>query len=150
MVNECIAGISEHTGIPLVATNDVHYLRKEDAFTQSVMMCIQTNNVISDGRPIGFETDEFYMKSTEEMTKLLGRYEGAIENTVKIAQMCNYDFVFGKTFLPRFDPPDGLNTTDYLRQLAYEGLERREKDGSIVYDGTFKREVTSSVSIMST
>lgn len=140
MVNECIVGISERTGIPLVATNDVHYLRKEDAFTQSVMMCIQTNNVISDGRPIGFETDEFYMKSGDEMAKLLGRYEGAIENTVKIAEMCNYDFVFGKTFLPRFDPPDGLNAKDYLRQLAYEGLERREKDGSIVYDDTFKRE----------
>ncbi len=140
MVNECIAGISERTGIPLVATNDVHYLRKEDAFTQSVMMCIQTNNVISDGRPIGFETDEFYMKSGDEMSKLLGRYDGAIENTVKIAEMCNYDFVFGKTFLPRFDPPDGLNAKDYLRRLAYEGLERREKDGSIVYDEHFKRE----------
>lgn len=140
MVNECIAGISERTGIPLVATNDVHYLRREDAFTQSVMMCIQTNSLISDGRPLGFEADEFYMKSPDEMSKLLGRYDGAIENTVKIAEKCNYEFTFGKTFLPRFDPPDGINANDYLKQLAYEGLNRREKDGSIVYDGKFSRE----------
>lgn len=140
MVNECIAGISERTGIPLVATNDVHYLRKEDAFTQSVMMCIQTNNVISDGRPLGFESDEFYMKSSEEMEKLLGRYDEAIENTVKIAGMCNFDFTFGKTFLPRFDPPDEMQAKDYLKKLAYEGLDRREKDGSIAYDGAFSRE----------
>ncbi len=140
MVNECIVGISEKTGIPLVATNDVHYLRKEDAFTQSVMMCIQTNNVISDGRPLGFETDEFYMKSGDEMAKLLGRYEGAVENTVKIADMCNFDFTYGKTFLPRFDPPDGMNANEYLKKRAYEGLERREKDGSIVYDDAFNRD----------
>ena len=139
MVNECIVGISEHTGIPLVATNDVHYLRREDAFTQSVMMCIQTNTLISDGRPLGFEADEFYMKSGEEMQKLLGRYDGAIENTAKIAQMCNFDFSFGKTFLPRFDPPDGMNANDYLKKLAFEGLERREADGSIVYDDKFSR-----------
>ena len=140
MVNECIAGISEHTGIPLVATNDVHYLKREDAFTQSVMMCIQTNSLISDGRPLGFEADEFYMKSPDEMKNLLGRYEGAIENSVKIAENCNFDFVFGKTFLPRFDPPEGMKAPDYLKKLAYEGLDRREKDGSIVYDGKYSRQ----------
>ncbi len=137
MVNECIAGISEHTGIPLVATNDVHYLKREDAFTQSVMMCIQTNSLIADGRPLGFEADEFYMKSPEKMEKLLGRYNGAMQNTVRIADKCNFDFVFGKTFLPRFDPPDGMKASDYLKKLAYEGLERRENDGSIVYDGKY-------------
>lgn len=140
MVNEYIAGISERTGIPLVATNDVHYLRKTDAFTQSVMMCIQTNSVISDGRPLGFEGDEFYMKSGDEMDSLLGHYENALENTVKIAEMCNFDFVFGKTFLPRFDPPEGYDAKEYLKKLAYEGLERREKDGSIYYDDSFSRE----------
>ncbi|MBE6622044.1 MAG: DNA polymerase III subunit alpha [Ruminococcaceae bacterium] len=140
MVNECIAGISEHTGIPLVATNDVHYLQKTDAFTQSVMMCIQTNSMVADGRPIGFETDEYYMKSGDEMAALLGRFEGAVENTKKIADACQFDFTFGKTLLPKFDPPDGISAKDYLKQLAYEGLDRRERNGDILYDGKFSRE----------
>lgn len=140
MVNECIVGISEHTGIPMVATNDVHYLQKTDAFTQSVMMCIQMNTMVADGRPLGFETDEFYLKSGDEMDRLLGRFEGALENTVKIAEACNFDFTFGKTFLPRFDPPNGITAKDYLKTLAYEGLERRELDGSIFYDDKFTKE----------
>ncbi len=140
MVNECIAGISEHTGIPLVATNDVHYLEKTDAFTQSVMMCIQTNSMVADGRPIGFETDEYYMKSGDEMAALLGRFDGAIENTKKIADACNFDFTFGKTLLPKFDPPDGTSAKDYLKRLAYEGLEKRELRGDIAYDDKFTRD----------
>ena len=140
MVNECIVGISEQTGIPLVATNDVHYLRKTDAFTQAVMTCIQTNSQISDGRPLGFEKDEFYMKSYDEMSELFSRYEGAIENTSKIADMCNFDFTFGKTFLPRFDTPNGISANDYLKKLAYEGLKRRIDNGSIVYDDKHSEE----------
>ncbi|MBE6636404.1 MAG: DNA polymerase III subunit alpha [Ruminococcaceae bacterium] len=139
MVNECIAGISEHTGIPMVATNDVHYLRKPDAFTQSVMMCIQTNSMVADGRPIGFETDEYYMKSTEEMKALLGRFDGAIENTVAIAEACRFEFSFGKTILPKFEPPFGFTANSYLKKLALEGLDRREAKGDIVYDGKFSR-----------
>ncbi len=140
MVNECIAGIAEHTGIPLVATNDVHYLQKTDAFTQSVMMCIQTNSMVADGRPIGFETDEYYMKSGDEMAGLLGRFEGAIANTRVIADACQFEFSFGKTLLPKFDPPDGLSAKDYLKRLVYEGLERRERAGEIVYDDKYSRE----------
>ena len=134
MVNECLAGISERTGIPLVATNDVHYLKKEDARLQAVMMCIQTNSMVSDGRPLGFETDELYLKNTEEMYDLFGHFENACENTVKIAEMCNFDFTFGKTFLPKFEPPEGLSAKDYLKKLAYEGLEKRELSGEITYD----------------
>ncbi len=140
MVNECIAGISEHTGIPMVATNDVHYLQKTDAFTQSVMVCIQTNRMVADGPGIGFETDEFYMKSGDEMASLLGRFDGAIANTMVIADACQFDFSFGKTLLPKFDPPDGMSAKDYLSHLAYEGLARREEKGDIVYDGKFSRE----------
>ena len=70
-------------------------------------MCIQTNNVISDGRPIGFETDEFYLKNVYEMESLFSAYEGAIENTLKIAVMCNFDFEFGKTKLPAYIPENG-------------------------------------------
>ena len=140
MVNECLAGISEHTGIPMVATNDVHYLKKTDAFTQSVMMCIQMNTRVEDGRPLGFESDEFYMKSSEEMDKLFGRYDDAIANTAVIADACNFDFTFGKTFLPTFTPPDGLSANEYLKKLTYEGLERRINKGDILYDTAFSKE----------
>ena len=85
---------SEECNIPLVATNDCHYLKKSDAELQAVLMCIQTNSSMLDGRPIGFETDEFYYKTTEEMVMLFGRYNGAIENTVKIAERCNLEFSF--------------------------------------------------------
>ncbi len=140
MVNECIAGISERTEIPMAATNDVHYLKKDDAKIQSVMMCIQTNTYVSDGRPIGFETDEFYLKNGDEMHRLFSRFENACENTVKIADMCNFDFSFGETKLPRFDPPNGMDQKDYLKKLAYDGLSKKEEAGEIVYDDKFKRD----------
>ena len=79
-----IKRISEKLGIPMVATNDVHYLNKSDADLQATLMCVATNNVITEGRPFGFETDEFYFKSTEEMQALFANFEGAIENTIKI------------------------------------------------------------------
>ncbi len=139
-VNEALAGISERTGIPLAATNDVHYLRREQARIQSVMMCIQTNTMVSEGRPIGFETDEFYLKSGDEMERLFRHFEGACENTVRIADRCCFDFTFGKIQLPKYDPPNGLSAKDYLKQLAYEGLERREKNGEILYDEQYSRE----------
>ncbi len=126
-----IASISEKTGIPMVVTNDVHYLSKKDADDQAILMCIQTNNVITDGRPIGFETDEFYFKSTDEMFSLFQGYESALENTVKIAEMCNFDFEFGKTKLPAFKPDNGLSPKEYLRQLAEAGLERKLSSGHI-------------------
>lgn len=132
-VNNGILSLSYETGIPMVATNDVHYIRKSDAEVQSVLLCIQTNSRITDGRPIGFETDEFYYKSTDEMRSLFSEYEGAIENTVKIAEMCNFDFVFGKTLLPRYKPEDGTAPADFLRRLALDGLESRVSKKHVVY-----------------
>ncbi len=120
--------------LPLVATNDCHYLRRENANTQAILMCIQTNTCITDGRPIGFETDEFYYKNTAEMQMLFGKYEGAVENTVKIAEMCDFEFSFDDPKLPSFKNPDGASSAEYLRKLAYEGLERRLADGSLVYE----------------
>jgi len=141
IVNRGIRVISRKTGIPMVATNDVHYLNKEDAETQAILMCVQTNNVITDGRPIGFETDEFYYKSTEEMKALFADCDGAVENTVKIAEMCEFDFIFGETKLPRYRPENGMTPSDYLRHLAYEGLEKRVADGHIVFDEKHTREM---------
>lgn len=136
-VNSVLKTISEKTGIPLVATNDVHYLRRADADTQAIMMCIQTNSRITDGRPIGFETNEFYYKSTEEMEKLFSDFPDAIENTVRIAERCEFDFTFGKYYLPSFDTPDGSDPKDYLRALAEKGLNERLKKGDISFSGKF-------------
>ena len=86
--------ISEKYGIPMVATNDVHYIERKDADTQAILMCIQTNNVITDGKPFGFETDEFYFKSTAQMKTLFSAFKGAVQNTVKIAEKCNFNFEF--------------------------------------------------------
>ena len=125
VVCDGIKNLSEKTGIPMVATNDVHYIKKSDAETQAVLLCIQTNNVITEGKPFGFETNEFYYKNTDEMTRLFSAYEGAIENTQKIADMCEFDFEFGKTKLPRYKPENGMKPDEYLRYLAYEAT--REK-----------------------
>ena len=144
VVCEGIKNLSEKTGIPMVATNDVHYIKKSDAETQAVLLCIQTNNVITEGKPFGFETNEFYYKNTDEMTRLFSAYEGAIENTQKIADMCEFDFEFGKTKLPRYKPENGMKPDEYLRYLAYEGLEKKASDGHIVFTEKYPREMYES------
>lgn len=133
-VNRALFELSAQTGIPLVATNDVHYLRKRDADTQALLLCIQTGNVITDGRPIGFETDEYYFKSAREMTALFPAYKSAIENTVRIAELCNFDFELGHTQLPDYKVPDGSSPKEYLKKLTYEGFQRRVEAGQIVFD----------------
>ena len=130
-VARALCELSARTGIPLVATNDVHYLKKSDSEIQATMMCIQTNSVITDGRPLGFETDEFYYKSTDEMQMLFGHIEGALENTVEIAEKCNFSFAFDKVHMPAFPTPSGLSHGEYLARLAAEGLERRMSCGDI-------------------
>ncbi|MBR5314874.1 MAG: DNA polymerase III subunit alpha, partial [Clostridia bacterium] len=133
--------IHNETGIPLVATNDVHYLRKRDAETQAVLMCLQMNTTIEEGRPLGFEVDEFYYKSTEEMQQLFGEYEDAVSNTQKIADMCNFEFEFGKSFLPKYIPEDKSDPRDYLRKLSYDGFESKVKKGLIVFDENRTEEI---------
>ena len=125
--------LARECDLPLVATNDCHYLRRKDADTQAILMCIQMNKCITDGRPIGFETDEFYYKDTNEMKLLFGKYEGAIENTVKIAEMCNFDLVESGVVLPKYPVPNGKSAGEYLRSLVLQGLEKREKNGAILY-----------------
>lgn len=140
-VNAALLDIHEKTGIPLVATNDVHYIKKSDADTQAALMCIQTNSKIADGRPFGFETDEFYFKSEEEMVSLLGKYPDAIENTVKIAEMCNFDFDFSKTYLPRFTVPTGESADDYLYRITHENFKKMVDNGDITFTDEFPRSV---------
>ena len=128
-----ILEISRKTGIELVATNDVHYLKKSDSFNQAVLMCIQTANVITDGKPIGFETDEFYYKSTEEMRALFSLYPRAVENTVKIADMCNFSFTEDKLFLPKYPTDEGISTAELLKDAAEQGFARRVSAGQISF-----------------
>ena len=131
--------ISEKHGIPMVATNDVHYLERSDAQMQATLMCIQTNTSVAEGRPFGFETDEFYYKSTAEMRVLFSGFKDAIENTVRIAEKCNFDFEFDKLHLPDFVSPDGKDHREVLRELAYTGFESRINGGRIVFNSENRR-----------
>ncbi|MBR6545817.1 MAG: DNA polymerase III subunit alpha [Clostridia bacterium] len=128
-----LSSISRETGIPLVATNDVHYLRRVDADAQAILLCIQTQSVITDGRPIGFETDEFYYKSTEEMQRLFSAYPEAISNTERIAERCNFDFRFGELHLPTLRTEGGRSHAEELSHLAYEGLKERTARGEVCF-----------------
>ncbi len=121
--------------IPVVATNDVHYLRKSDARAQTVLMCIQTNTTMADGARPGFETEEFYYKSTAEMERLFGGFEGAIENTVKIAERCELELEHEGYLLPTYPLNEGENAADMLRLRTYEGIERLMLAGRIPAEG---------------
>ena len=127
--------LSRECGLPLVATNDCHYLRREDAYMQEVLTCIQTGKTVGEEGRVGFETDEFYYKDTGEMEMLFSRYPGAIENTVRIAERCNLEFDFTKTYLPKFPCPNSLSAGEYLARLTEEGFRRRVGAGQIVFDG---------------
>ncbi len=151
-VNSTLIMMSQALSIPLVATNDVHYLKKEDSESQSVLMCIQTNSLLSDENRMKFETDEFYMKSSEEMYSLFKDVPQAIENTLKIAGMCNFEFDFSKLILPVFNPPDKLSPKDFLYKITYEGLEKRHRDSvsnSCPFDiDAYKKRVEYELSVI--
>ena len=120
-----MARIAREEGIGLVATNDCHYLQKEEAADQQVLVCIQTGSTVAEGSPLEFPTQEFYVKSGDEMKALLGEYPGAIENTVKIAARCGFDFEFGVTKLPYFQVPGEEDNETFFRRICKEGLEKR-------------------------
>lgn len=117
--------LARETGIPMVATNDAHYITKDDAKMQSILLCIQTGKTIADADRMEFQTDEFYLKSTDEMYDLFSMVPEACENTNKIADQCNFEFTFGETKLPYFKAPDGMENQAYFEKLCWEGLERR-------------------------
>ena len=124
-INRLLKQLSAETGIPLVATNDVHFVRREDAKAQDVLMCIQTGKRYSDENRMRFETDQFYLRSPDEMKKLFASTPEAVENTVRIAEMCNVEMDFGRSILPDFQVPDGLTAEEYLRKLSFEGAHFR-------------------------
>ena len=126
MVNQKIIQIARRLDIPIVATNDAHYLKREDAYNHEVLLCIQTGKRITDEDRMRFETDELYVKSPEEMSEYFKNFPDAIENTVKIAEKCNVEFEFGHTILPNYDVPEEYATHyDYFKKLCDDGIKKR-------------------------
>lgn len=120
-----LAQLSRETGIPLVATNDVHYISKEDSEMQQVLICIQTNHTLGEDTGMEFQTQEFYLKSEQEMLSLFPDYADAVERTSEIAERCNVEFEFGKTKLPHFEVPGNQDHFEYLKNMAQEGMHLR-------------------------
>ncbi len=126
LANQKLIQLSKELDIPLVATNDAHYSRREDAYNHEVLLCIQTGKKMKDEDRMRFDTDELYLKTSEEMSEYFSNVPEAIENTVKIADQCNVEFEFGHTILPNYDVPEGFNTHyDYLKKLCDDGIVRR-------------------------
>lgn len=121
-VNPQIIRLSRETGIPLVVTNDCHYIQKEDSQMHKILLCIQTNHTIEDPDSMEFGSEEFYVKSEEEMRSLFPDLPEAADQTERIAKRCQVEFEFGKTKLPRFDTPNGQENTAYFREQCYAGL----------------------------
>ena len=137
IVNEALVKLSKETKAQLVCTNDVHYLRKEDAYIQSVLMAIQMNSSLEKSKAGAFSTNEFYLKSSEEMEDLFKEYKIACSNTVKIANMCNFDFEFNCTKLPKYPLPQGATSSkELLYELTYAGMKKRISNHSISFDST--------------
>lgn len=125
LILPALVRLSKELGVGLVATNDCHYIEREDARIQKVLICIQTNHTMDEENELAFPTDEFYLKSGDEMAALFGTFEGALENTVRIAERCQVEFEFGVHKLPYYDPPAGEENEAYFRRLCFEGLYRR-------------------------
>ena len=124
-VNQGILRLARETGLPLVVTNDAHYLRKEDAAMQDVLLCIQTGKTVDDENRMKFQTQEFYVKSEEEMRSLFPNCGEAFENTAKIAERCNLEFTFHEYHLPSFPVPEGYTNEGYFRELCETGFAQR-------------------------
>ena len=126
LANQKLVQLARKLDIPLVATNDAHYLKKEDAYNHEVLLCIQTGKRMSDEDRMKFDTEELYVKSPEEMIDYFKAFPDAIENTVKIAEKCNVEFEFGHTILPNYEVPEGYETHyDFLEDLCKKGMVKR-------------------------
>ena len=141
-VNAGILRLSKETGIPLAATNDCHYLTREDAAMQDVLMCVQTGKLVEDRDRMRFETQEFYVKSEEEMRALFPNCPEAVDNTQKIAELCSVEFQFGTYHLPEFKLPRGEADGDaYFEKLCWQGFERRYPGGGEELRGRLRMEM---------
>ena len=140
-VNQGIHRIARETGLPLVVTNDAHYLRREDAKMQDVLLCIQTGKTVDDENRMKFPSDDFYLKSEEDLRTLFPGCEEAFANTVQIAEKCNLDFVFHEYHLPSFPVPAGYTNEEYFRRLCYEGFQERYPEAPEEYKQRLEYEI---------
>ena len=124
-VNELNIKLSKELDIPLVATNDVHYINQKDSKAHDILMCIQTGKTVDDENRRRYPSDQFYLKSPEEMWELFSYVPEALENTIKIAEQCNFDYRFHESKLPKFPLPEGEDPFDYLKATCYKGLIER-------------------------
>lgn len=127
-VNQELIRMHKELGIPLVATNDVHYTRQEDAEAHDVLLCIQTKKLLTDKDRLRYEGNQYYVKSPEEMYRLFPEIPEALENTEKIASRCQVEFTFNHYHLPKFEPPKGYDSWGYLNKLCMDGLMERYPD----------------------
>lgn len=140
-----LVSIAKKYNIKIAATNDAHYINKEDAYVQQILMCIQTNKKINDKDAMSFETNEFYLKSSEEMAKIFENYPEAIENTCEIADKCNVSFEFGKILLPKFEYKNITDTTSFFEKLCYDGCTLRYGEN---YPENIKKRLEYEISVI--
>ena len=140
-VNQGIQRLARETGLPMIVSNDAHYLRREDATMQDVLLCIQTGKTVDDPNRMKFQGEEFYLKSEEELRQLFPGCEEAFENTVKIADRCNLEFVFNQYHLPSFPVPEGYTNEEYFRKLCNDGFRERYPDAPESYKERLEYEI---------
>ena len=140
-VNQGITRIARETGLPMIVTNDAHYLRREDATMQDVLLCIQTGKTVDDPNRMKFQGEEFYLKSEEELRALFPGQEEAFENTCKIADRCNLEFVFNEYHLPSFPVPEGYTNEEYFRKLCMDGFRERYPNAPAEYMDRLEYEI---------
>lgn len=146
-VNEMLIELSKECDIPLICTNDIHYINQSDYKSHDVLLCIQTGKTVDEPGRMKYPSDQFYVKSPEEMAKMFAYVPEAMENTVKIADKCDYNFKFHESKLPKFPLPEGVEAYDYLREKCYEGLVVRYdvfKDLNGVFDEDKIKELRKS------
>ncbi len=140
-VNQGVMRLARDTGLPLVVTNDAHYLRREDAAMQDVLLCIQTGKTVDDPNRMKFQTEEFYLKSEDELRQLFPGCDEAFENTSRIADRCNLEFVFNQYHLPLFPVPEGYTNEQYFRKLCMDGFRERYADPPESYQERLEYEI---------
>lgn len=146
LTNPLLIKLARELGLGIVATNDIHYVKREDAEAQDVLMCIQMDKTVDDPDRMKFETDQFYLKSPEEMENLFSYIPEALENTVKIAERCHVDFDFNSRHLPSYAVPNGRDAYEYLRELCFSGLKKRYKE----YDKSLEERLEYELNVIKT
>ena len=140
-VNQGVMRLARETGLPLVVSNDAHYLRREDAEMQDILLCIQTGKTVDEPNRMKFQTEEFYLKSEEELRSLFPNCDEAFQNTVKIADRCNLEFTFHEYHLPSFPVPEGYTNEEYFRKICMDGFRERYADPPKAYIDRLEYEI---------